>query len=337
MGNDKELLALKALAQATTPGQWRAKQYHVIADETEDRLGFNLTTKGVNGNMGDWRKLAAYIAAANPTATLSLIDRVEQQAARIEELTATLALRTAEYEDAHADRLNYAARIAELESAQPSPATVDSRLDDDLIISLDCLRFTRDGDDCAIATSSVIEFARAIEREVVATRATVDLSGLTRYEPTKVYLGDGDYSYALLQHPDGEYVKLAEVQALLATTKGAEGDGGKIEEIRALLSEAYQFKSTSKGAQENNNAALDLLDGLATPSTAAQAGVRDVALEEAARAVEQCYTGLGGPPDDPHPDAVLVNGTVSDCTKAIRALKTKPAPVPRETDRGAAS
>jgi hypothetical protein len=49
---------------------------------------------------------------------------------------------------------------------------------------------------------------------------------------------------------------------------------------------------------------------------------RNEILEEAARAVELCYTGLGGPPDDPHPDAVLVNGTIHDCAKAIRALKS---------------
>lgn len=43
------------------------------------------------------------------------------------------------------------------------------------------------------------------------------------------------------------------------------GHSGKIEEIRSLLSEAYQFKSTSRAAQENINAALDLLDEIAQP------------------------------------------------------------------------
>lgn len=42
----------------------------------------------------------------------------------------------------------------------------------------------------------------------------------------------------------------------------------KIEEIQALLSEAHDFKSTSKAAQDNINAALDLLDGIAAPTAA---------------------------------------------------------------------
>lgn len=56
----------------------------------------------------------------------------------------------------------------------------------------------------------------------------------------------------------------------------------------------------------------------------AKSDTRDAVLEEAAKACETQFVGLGGPPDDPHPDAVLVNGAVYDCAKAIRALKVKP-------------
>jgi hypothetical protein len=47
----------------------------------------------------------------------------------------------------------------------------------------------------------------------------------------------------------------------------------------------------------------------------------DAVLEKAAQAIKQYYTGLGGPPDDPHPDAVLVNSTVNDCVNAVLALR----------------
>lgn len=43
-----------------------------------------------------------------------------------------------------------------------------------------------------------------------------------------------------------------------------------VEEIRELLAEAYSFKSTSPKAQENINAALDLLDGLVNPPSRAE-------------------------------------------------------------------
>jgi hypothetical protein len=82
----ERIAELKRLAEKATPGPWRATQYHVIAQETEDRLGFDLNTKSANGNRDDARHLAAYIAAVSPQAILSLIERI----AELEKLNAEL-------------------------------------------------------------------------------------------------------------------------------------------------------------------------------------------------------------------------------------------------------
>lgn len=66
---------------------------------------------------------------------------------------------------------------------------------------------------------------------------------------------------------------------------------------------------------------------------AAVAGVREQSLEEAAKAVERQYTGLGGPVDDPHPDAVLVNGTVNQCAAAIRSLSSNPVSLTEKVEQ----
>jgi hypothetical protein len=50
------------------------------------------------------------------------------------------------------------------------------------------------------------------------------------------------------------------------------------------------------------------------------ATVRERALEEVKETLKAQYVGFGGPPDDPHPDAVLVNGTVYGCIEAVKAL-----------------
>src|ERR1044072_1819820 len=53
-------------------------------------------------------------------------------------------------------------------------------------------------------------FARAIEREVLATRASVDLSGLLRY--------DYDYlSGGMEEEKEGDYFMVEDVQRLLST------------------------------------------------------------------------------------------------------------------------
>jgi hypothetical protein len=52
-----------------------------------------------------------------------------------------------------------------------TPAAAPGDLTDEEIIELDCLRLTHEGDEYAAATSSVIEFGRAIERRVLAARA----------------------------------------------------------------------------------------------------------------------------------------------------------------------
>jgi hypothetical protein len=62
-------------------------------------------------------------------------------------------------------------------------------------------------------TFNCVGFARAIEREVLATRASADVGGLTRYSPS---VAPGGVA-AMMDNPHGSYVKFTDVQALLAT------------------------------------------------------------------------------------------------------------------------
>ena len=48
---------------------------------------------------------------------------------------------------------------------------MQARLSDEQILEMDCLRLTQEGDEYAIASSSVIEFARAIESATASPSA----------------------------------------------------------------------------------------------------------------------------------------------------------------------
>lgn len=45
-----------------------------------------------------------------------------------------------------------------------------------------------------------------------------------------------------------------------------------------------------------------------------------MAFSESSQICASMYTGLGGPPDDPHPDAIIHNGAINDCVTRIRAV-----------------
>lgn len=66
------------------------------------------------------------------------------------------------------------------------------------------------------------------------------------------------------------------------------------------------------------NLAIPAASTLATEPELSRAHI----LEEAAKACEQLYTGLGGPIDDPHPDAVIANGAINDCVNLIRRMRS---------------
>lgn len=181
MDQDKELAALKALAEAATQGNWRwwacrdgEHDYAQIAAGKEHVAQVRI--KSVTES--DLR----HIAAANPSAILSLISRIEQQAAQIAEY------QQAAYQmgELHTDTVRRAQGGNTSDSASlPSPA--------------------------------------------------VDLSGLTRYAERIDHMK----TFAIMDaNPEGEYVKLTDVQALLAAP--ARDVGGLTESQREAVREAVQ-------------------------------------------------------------------------------------------------
>lgn len=74
---------------------------------------------------------------------------------------------------------------------------------------------------------------------------------------------------------------------------------------------------------ENLSIQTHEIDGSAS-AQAATDDVRNAALEEAAREISTCFA-RGGPPDDPHPDAVIYNQGVQSALEHVRALRTTPA------------
>lgn len=122
---EQELAALEAAAKAATPEPWELlpvtngginhlcpvdpDKFSLLTVVHQDETPFGAVYKDID---------AAFIAAANPATIKSLTAAYRAQAARIAELEATLTLRTGEYEEANADRLQYASRIADMQASQ---------------------------------------------------------------------------------------------------------------------------------------------------------------------------------------------------------------------------
>ena len=71
---DKKLEALRDAARAINRPNWRAANGHVTADETDELPSMDI--KCLHGNREDGKRLARYIALANPAAILALVERV---------------------------------------------------------------------------------------------------------------------------------------------------------------------------------------------------------------------------------------------------------------------
>lgn len=193
--NDKDIQALKALAEAATPGTWELRTHpelphFVQAKPRASNMPYALEVLGDDyvgfGEAEQRNADAAYIAAANPSAILSLISRIEQA-------EAALAIRTQ-------FSAKLTAIIGWLEANQPDVFRRGM---------WDAVNEAEQGS--ADAASRCRAQGGNTRDKAASPSPTVDLSGLTRYEEYGNESGGG-----LQEAADGDFVRFDDVQALLA-------------------------------------------------------------------------------------------------------------------------
>ena len=164
-------------------------------------------------------------------------------------------------------------------------ATSGDELSDDEILSLDCLRLTSEGDEYAVASSSVIEFGRAIEREVraavsAATKpAPLDLKQIEDIESVigafnrPEYLADA-YKNAIAACNTLRALLRAGGQPVATKPAAAPADRATVlREVEAVIEQAISDMLTKKGQVAGATFCLDAVRAMlaATPAASTPA------------------------------------------------------------------
>ena len=336
-----DLAALKALAQTATPGPWEwwtsNSTLRLTGADGKDGGVLHGTAHRGHGDISCEAADQAFIAAANPTAILSLLARVEQAES---ELAAARQVGT---------------HLFNAVAAQPVPAAVDGGLTEERIEEI------WSGTPAEGTLQDIRHnFARAIEREVLATAPALlrkkffDLPLGTRFR----YIGGTDEWVILERHGRGkvagyqphdgwvagqsicsfadseEECRALEVDVVLdAPSTAAQAE----QPAAAWMTEGGErvvSASTMEGARRDGGAMLSSMRPYTVKLvreqvTAAQASVRDAAPEGFDATISageyDIETGLMYITVKLPGDGLPVELRTIGAPAAIRALKTQPA------------
>ena len=333
-GDAPDLQQLKALALAATPGPWfyqeNSDAYTHIVRPTANLN--RIIASGTQTSEAHGEPTGRYIAAANPAVVLGLIASIERAAAPApaEPTKAEVDAEVESYRRGYVEGMEEGARLA----VEPATASGDEP------------RWDENGEPWN-------EAAEQVERDRAAATAVpgdmlADFSAWMAKRgplgagasPERIFFAGHSYgrraAVSAATKPTADLSKLQSAydimhKALCDISQPADAGCGCSFPCRCKTVEAEAIN-----AESMRDIAIDALSDaeriidfgveqslLATKPAGDEPELsRAHILEEAAKACEQLYTGLGGPIDDPHPDAVLVNGAISDCVNHIRRMRS---------------
>ena len=329
-----DLDKLEALARAATPGPWSSTHWNCHAATTVMRAG---TTSAIAETTGFGRDAtecavdAAFIAAANPAAVLALIGLARRA--------------TAPHAGPAPDDVAKAHLLLEQKwgaegdcaSCGWHAALGEHDVDDD-----DIIHALQNGGILTLACLSKDDDTRDSHRGI-----SINLAAAPVAVPAEQQQQDqASVMPDELEYPtQGDNEPVASFNARAGYANGWNAcrllfirntEGAQVAKAEQLISPEHADHLAWQVAQwTKERDRLNDLIRFATPPVAVGEAEQQLAarfnnvwndaLEEAAKGCETLFAAVGAP-DDPHPEAVLINGAIRDCIDTIRELKYVAAP-----------